>query len=92
MIIEWGLLANMIGVLTPLVLVLITYTKTWSKFDLLIDNLTKNVNCLQESVEKISIIQEETTHRLIRLETQLENILERLHNLESLSQKNGVIT
>lgn len=91
MIIEWGLLANMIGVLTPLVLVLITYTKTWSKFDLLIDNLTKNVNCLQESVEKISIIQEETTHRLIRLETQLENILERLHNLENLSQKNGVI-
>lgn len=81
----------MIGVLTPLVLVLITYTKTWSKFDLLIDNLTKNVNCLQESVEKISIIQEETTHRLIRLETQLENILERLHNLENLSQKNGVI-
>lgn len=91
MIIEWGILANMIGVLTPLVLVLITYTKTWSKFDLLIDNLTKNVNCLQESVEKISIIQEETTHRLIRLETQLENILERLHNLENLSQKNGVI-
>ena len=70
LIVEWGLLANMIGVLTPLVLVLITYTKTWSKFDLLIDNLTKNVNCLQESVEKISIIQEETTHRLIRLETQ----------------------
>lgn len=90
MIIEWGILANMIGVLTPLVLVLITYTKTWSKFDLLIDNLTKNVNCLQESVEKISIIQEETTHRLIRLETQLENILERLHNLENLSQKNNV--
>lgn len=82
MIIEWGILANVIGVFTPLVLVLVTYTKTWSKFDLLIDSLTTNVKSLQDTVEKISAVQEETMQRLIRVETQLEGILSRLHNLE----------
>lgn len=82
MIIEWSLLANIIGVFTPLVLVLVTYTKTWSKFDLLIDSLTTNVKALQDTVEKISAVQEETMQRLIRVETQLEGILSRLHNLE----------
>lgn len=82
MVIEWSLLANIIGVFTPLVLVLVTYTKTWSKFDLLIDSLTTNVKALQDTVEKISAVQEETMQRLIRVETQLEGILSRLHNLE----------
>ena len=52
MIIEWGLLANIIGVFTPLILVLVTYTKTWSKFDLLIDNLTTDVKLLQDTARK----------------------------------------
>lgn len=82
MIVEWGILANIIGVITPLVIVLVTYTKTWSKFDVLIKHLTDNVELLQKSVETLSGSQEELMQRIIRVETQLEGILARLHNVE----------
>lgn len=82
MIVEWGILANIISVITPLVIVLVTYTKTWSKFDVLIKHLTDNVELLQKSVETLSGSQEELMQRIIRVETQLEGILARLHNVE----------
>ena len=82
MILEWGLLANMISVIAPMVVVLVTYTKTWSKFDLLIKHLTENVERLQKGVETLSAAQEEMSARLIRVETQLEGLLARMHNVE----------
>lgn len=86
MIVEWGILANMVAVVAPLIVVLVTYIRTWSKFDGLIKNLTENVCVLQKTVEMLQIAQQELAQRVTKVEVQLDGMLEKIYLLHKVEK------
>lgn len=76
----------MISVITPIVIVLVTYTKTWSKFELIITHLTENVEELSKTVETLQAAQEEMMQRLTKVEVQLDGMLEKIYLLHKVEK------
>ena len=52
-IIEWNILSNIVAVISPVIIVIITYTKTWSSLQVAIESLTTAVKSLTEIVISI---------------------------------------
>lgn len=84
--VEWGFFSNLISIVTPIVIVLITYVKTWSKFEIMINNLTENVEELSKTVETLQAAQEEMMQRLTKVEVQLDGMLEKIYLLHKVEK------
>ena len=50
---EWGILASIVAVISPLLVVIVTYVKTWSKFEITVNNLSTCVDKLTHLVESL---------------------------------------
>ena len=49
---EWGILASIVAVISPLFLVIVTYVKTWSRFEVTVNNLSICVDKLTQLVDE----------------------------------------
>lgn len=68
---EWGILASIVAVISPLFLVIVTYVKTWSKFEVTVNNLSKCVDKLTRLVEALQKNHAELAQDVIRLDTRI---------------------
>lgn len=79
---EWNVLSSIVAVVSPVLIVIITYVKTWSSLQTVIDNLTHAVNSLTEIVEHIRGQQVDILQRLAEDEKAIRTIEKRLSGVE----------
>jgi hypothetical protein len=80
---EWAILASIVAVISPALAVLITYVRTWSKFDVTIANLAKIVDKLAKVMESIQLEQQSIVQRISKEEAYFQMLEKRVTNLET---------
>lgn len=83
MALDWVILANTVTVIGPVLVMLVTYVRSQSKFEITISTLTEAVKKLSSLVDRLSDEQHNIIQRIIRLETHEERTAARLDKLES---------
>ena len=81
-IIEWNILSNIVAVISPVIIVIITYTKTWSSLQVAIESLTTAVKSLTEIVNSIREKQIDILQRLAEDEKAIRTSEKRLGGVE----------
>ena len=71
---EWGVLASVVAVISPVLIVIVTYVKTWSKFEITVSNLSSVVERLSELLDTLQKNHTELSETVIRLEARVSNI------------------
>jgi hypothetical protein len=80
---EWAILASIVAVISPALAVLITYVRTWSKFDVTIANLAKIVDKLAKVMESIQLEQQSIVQRISKEEAYFQMLEKRVTILEN---------
>lgn len=79
---DWQVLSNVIAVITPLLLVIVTYARTWSRFEIITQQLTLAVSKLSDAIEGLQSQQRDILQRISKVETMNEVLDNRLSSLE----------
>ena len=83
-IIEWNILSNIVAVISPVIIVIITYTKTWSSLQVAIESLTTAVKSLTEIVNSIREKQIDILQRLAEDEKAIRTSEKRLSGVMAM--------
>jgi uncharacterized protein YoxC len=67
--VEWQVAALVLSVVSPLVVVIVTYVKTWSKLEITLDSLNKTIDKLTTVVDGIKDEQADILQRVSKVET-----------------------
>lgn len=81
-------MSNIIAVVTPLLLVIVTYARTWSKFEVITQHLTMAVSRLSEAIEGLQSQQRDVLQRISKVETAVDMLDARLKALEDRINSN----
>jgi len=79
---EWALLASIMAVVSPAIILISSYSKTWTQLDITIQNLSVAVEKLSNVVEEIRHEQSIILQRLSKEEIRLETLNRRVGKVE----------
>lgn len=72
---------------TSIVIVIVSYAKTWAKLETLIDNLNSSVDKLSDVVSKLSLELTAVLQRISKIEAKCEGLDNRIHLLENQERR-----
>lgn len=82
MVIEWQVLAAIVAILSPLVIVIVTYVKTWATLQVTIVALKEVVEKLTTVVEGVKAEQGDIMQRIVKVETKVEELQKEVDRLK----------
>lgn len=82
MVIEWQVLAAIVAILSPLVIVIVTYVKTWATLQVTIVALKEVVEKLTIVVERVKAEQGDIMQRIVKVETKVEELQKEVDRLK----------
>lgn len=80
--IEWQMAAIILSVVSPLVLVVVTYVKTWAKLDGTLSVLSVTVDKLSRILEGLRTAQNDMQQRMVKEETRVSEMERRIDKIE----------
>lgn len=89
-VLEWSVIGTVVSIIMSVGVVLVTYGKQWSRFELSIQNLSNVVDRLNSVVDNMAKEQLQMVREVTALKTELADINRRLEKLESKIDRRNV--
>lgn len=80
--IEWQMAAVVLSVVSPLIVVVVTYVKTWAKLDGTLSVLNVTVEKLSNIIDGLRNTQNDMLQRIVKEETKVLEIERRIEHIE----------